>query len=470
MSDNLWQLSASSLTALIKQRKISCREVMQAHIKRLQDVNPIINAVVDFQEQRALLEADNADKSLQNGDDVGILHGVPITIKVNVDQKGFATTNGIVAKSNNIASKDSAIVSNLRKAGAVMLGRTNTPAFSLRWFTDNDLYGRTINPHNNQLTPGGSSGGAACAVATGLGAIAHGNDQGGSIRYPAYACGVYGLRPSFQRMPSYNHTNIERPFLFEMTAVQGPFARNVKDLRLALTAMSYYDCRDPWQIPITINQTSSKPIKVALCKELAGYKADLAITKALEQAAIWLQQAGYIVEEVIDLPNFDECKQMWLNFTVTDVINSSLHQDINKYGDAGVQNSLAIFANQISKQFNLSDYNAMLARRNTLRRAWLQFLQKYPLVLMPVSWSKPFAFNADEVKPSAAQHLIDAQSPLIAIAAMGLPGLSIPMPFNNNIPCGVQIIGKPFSEEDMLNAAQIIENNTGELTTVNPSF
>jgi len=168
MSDELWALSATELAQRIKTRAVSSREVMQSHLERLDVVNPRINAIVDWRADEALTEADAADAVLARGDDVGPLHGVPVTIKVNVDQKGWATSNGVVAKRNDIASEDSAVVANLRRAGAVVLGRSNTPAFSMRWFTDNDLYGRTHNPRNRALTPGGSSGGASAAVAAGL--------------------------------------------------------------------------------------------------------------------------------------------------------------------------------------------------------------------------------------------------------------------------------------------------------------
>ena len=201
---DLWRLPAADLAALIKSKQVSTRDPATAALARLDQVNHQINAVIDHRPEDVLQQADAIDARLARGEDPGPLAGVPVTIKVNVDQTGYATTNGLNLQKDAIASAHNPVVNNFVKAGAVLLGRTNTPAFSLRWFTDNDLHGRTLNPWNASHTPGGSSGGASAAVAAGIGAIAHGNDQGGSIRYPAYACGVAGLRPTQGLVPAFN--------------------------------------------------------------------------------------------------------------------------------------------------------------------------------------------------------------------------------------------------------------------------
>ena len=185
MTDELWRLDAVDLAAGIRRRQFSAREATEQVLARIESVNPRINALPDVMADEARAAADAADRALAAGLAPGLLHGVPVTVKVNVDTAGRATTDGIVALKANLARSDSPVVANLRGAGAVIVGRSNTPAFSLRWFTDNDLHGRTLNPFDPAVTPGGSSGGAAAAVATGMGPIAHGNDYGGSIRYPA---------------------------------------------------------------------------------------------------------------------------------------------------------------------------------------------------------------------------------------------------------------------------------------------
>ena len=201
---DLWRLSAADLAALIKSKKVSAKEAATAALARLDAVNPKINAVIDHRPADVLAQAAAIDAAIGRGEDAGPLAGVPVTVKVNVDQEGFATTNGLKLQRDAIAKSNSPVVDNLRKAGAVILGRTNCPAFSYRWFTTNLVHGDTKNPRDPGITPGGSSGGAGAAVAAGIGHIAHGTDIAGSIRYPAYACGVHGLRPTIGRIPAFN--------------------------------------------------------------------------------------------------------------------------------------------------------------------------------------------------------------------------------------------------------------------------
>ncbi len=202
--EDLWRLSAKELAGLIRSKKVSAKEAASSALARLDAVNPKINAVVDHRPEEVLAQAARVDAAIARGEDAGPLAGVPVTIKANIDQEGFATTNGLKLQHDLIARANSPVVDNLRKAGAVMLGRTNCPAFSYRWFTTNLIHGDTRNPRDPHLTPGGSSGGAGAAVAAGIGHIAHGTDIAGSIRYPAYACGVHGIaadgrpRPGFQ--------------------------------------------------------------------------------------------------------------------------------------------------------------------------------------------------------------------------------------------------------------------------------
>ena len=205
-----FRLTASELVPLISAGHLSAREVLTSVLARMDRVNPDLNAVVQRMDAEAIVAADAVDAALARGENLGPLAGVPVTVKVIVDQAGHATTNGLRTQSGLVATDDSPVVANLRKAGAIIVGRTNTPAFSLRWFTRNSLHGATRNPHDATLTPGGSSGGAGAAVAAGIGAIGHGTDIAGSIRYPAYACGVHGLRPSLGRVPAYNATGGDR--------------------------------------------------------------------------------------------------------------------------------------------------------------------------------------------------------------------------------------------------------------------
>ncbi|MBX9700194.1 MAG: amidase, partial [Acetobacteraceae bacterium] len=200
---DLWALEAVEIARLIRTGLASSREATVSALARLHAVNPKVNAVVDVMEAEALAAADAADAARASGEVLGPLHGVPVTVKINVDMAGRATTNGVVAFRDAIAAEDGTVVANLRRAGAVIIGRTNTPCFSMRLFCENDLHGATLNPWDRGRTPGGSSGGAGAAAAVGIGAVAHGNDIAGSIRWPAFCNGVVGLRPTVGRVAGF---------------------------------------------------------------------------------------------------------------------------------------------------------------------------------------------------------------------------------------------------------------------------
>ena len=273
-----WRLTASELAAKLRGREVSAEEVARDALSRLEAANPAINAVVDHRSEEVLAEAREVDRRLGAGEDPGPLAGVPVTIKVNADQVGHATTNGLRTQRELIAKEDNPVVSNFRRAGAVVLGRTNTPAFSLRWFTRNALHGNTRNPRDPRLTPGGSSGGAAASLAAGIGALAHGTDIGGSVRYPAYACGVHGLRPTLGRIAAFNASSPERAIGAQLMAVSGPLARSIPDLRAALAALAAPDPRDPWWVPAPL-EGPPLPKRAALCVRPEGL-ASLSMSSA----------------------------------------------------------------------------------------------------------------------------------------------------------------------------------------------
>ncbi|HSV61211.1 MAG TPA: amidase family protein [Variovorax sp.] len=456
-----WQLDASKLAQRIARREISCEQSVASCLDRIAQVNPRLNAVVDADAAGALREAREADARLARGEAVGPLHGVPVTIKVNADQRGFATTNGVPACRDHVADADSAVVANLRQAGAIPIGRTNTPAFSMRWFTDNALHGRTLNPHDASLTPGGSSGGAAVAVAAGMGPIAHGNDVGGSIRYPAYACGVYGLRPTVGRVPAFNPSaRAERPTSFFLNSVQGPLARSVADLRLALAAMSAGDVRDPQWVAAPALGAGAAPCRVALCLEAPGYRADPAVTGALKQAARMLAQAGYQVEEAAP-PRLREAADAWLRLT-THEVQVTMDEAVHGSGDPAIGLAHRAMC-ELAPRLDMEAYLRLQGLRVALQREWAVFLQRHPLLLCPVSWQVPFPVDEDLKGAQVMRQLVDAQSMLLATAILALPGLTVPMGLVQGMPTGVQLVAARFNEARCLDAAVEIERQRGPL-------
>jgi amidase len=285
---------------------------VSAAIERMQASNPAINAVTLDLSEQALADAARADDARSAGERCGPLHGVPITIKENADQEGLPNPNGVAAFKDLIAPGDASVVVNLKKAGAIVIGRTNTPEFSLRYFTDNPLRGLTHNPWKEGITPGGSSGGAAASVAMGIGDIAHGNDLGGSLRYPAYACGVATIRPSLGRVPAYNPSSAEeRPPSFQLMSVQGPIARQVEDVRLALSVMAAGDPRDPWWVPAPLEGPDpSAPVGVAVVKAPAGLACAAPVAQAIDSAAAHLRRSSPLTSPRSRLVGATSCSPM----------------------------------------------------------------------------------------------------------------------------------------------------------------
>ncbi|MCU0888714.1 MAG: amidase [Rubritepida sp.] len=451
-----WRWSAADLARAIRLGTLSAREAVQSALARCAEANPAINAVVELRAEEALAAADAADAARARGEALGPLHGVPVTIKVNVDQRGAATTNGCVPLAGLVAPDDSAVVANLRRAGAIPIGRTNTPALSMRWFTENALHGRTLNPWSAAHTPGGSSGGAAAAVAAGIGAIAHGNDLGGSIRYPAYACGVVGIKPSFGRVPAFNPTaQGERPVALQLMSVQGPLARRVQDLRLALAAMAEGDARDPWWMPAPLTHPPApRPLRVALCLDPAGTGVHPAVAAALHAAAGALEAAGYVVEERAP-PDFAGVARDWDTLCVAEA-RGALAQVFAELGDAGAQATFVEMTRH-APVLDTAGFSALLARRTAHQRAWQAFQAEWPLLLCPVSAEPPFPQGLDVAGEAGFARVFRAQQPLLAAPLLGVPAVSVPTGVTEGLPMGVQITAPRWREDLALDAAEVIE-------------
>ena len=382
------------------------------------------------------------------------LAGVPVTVKANVDQAGFATTNGVRLQRDLVAQVNSPVVDNLLRAGAVIIGRTNTPAFSLRWFTGNLLHGSTKNPRDPALTPGGSSGGAAAAVATGVGHLAHGTDIGGSIRYPAYACGVHGLRPTLGRVAAYNASSPERGIGGQLMAVSGPIGRTMADLRAGLAAMAAPDPRDPWWTPAPLEGPPA-PLHAAVCLRPDGLAIVKEIEAALLDAARLLADAGWRVEMIAATPPFREASDLQERLWLGDGF-AALAEAAEREGDPG---ALTVVANMRRKveSWGAETMALTLVRRATLTREWLLFLEKYPVLLLPVSAELPFPDGLDLQGEAAFRRVWEAQLTQTSVPLMGLPGLTVSTGLIGATPVGVQIIAGRYREDLCLRAGEAIE-------------
>ncbi|MGP9809988.1 amidase family protein [Rhodopseudomonas sp. NSM] len=460
----IWRLSAAELAALIRTRSVSAREAAQAALDRLDAVNPAINAVIDHRPDAALAQADAVDAALKRGDDAGPLAGVPVTVKVNIDQEGFATTNGLTQQRDLIATSSSPVVDNLRKAGAIIVGRTNTPAFSYRWFTSNKLHGETLNPRDPSITPGGSSGGAGAAVAAGIGHIAHGTDIAGSVRYPAYACGVHGLRPTLGRIAAYNASSPERPICPQISAVSGPLARTIGDLRIALAVMSQPDARDPWWVPAPLDGPPM-PKRAALCIAPDGLEVVPEVRDAVVDAARRLEQAGWTVEELTSTPPLREAADLQARLWLGDGYQAMLAA-AEREGDEG---ALACLNGNRDREIpDAAAYSKLLTRRATLTRDWQLFFERYAVLLMPVSGELPFPQRLDLKDEASFKRVWAAQMPQVGIPFMGLPGLTVSTGLVGRVPVGVQLVAGRYREDLCLLAGEAIEAGGTPASPIDP--
>jgi amidase len=456
--------SVRATAAAIVDRSISVQEVIEHHLAWMARVNPALNAVTVDLSVAARATAERADAQLRSGGAVGALHGVPVTIKENVDQAGLPTPNGIPAYAGLIAPEDSPVVRNLLDAGAIVIGRSNTPEFSFRITTDNPLRGRTRNPWTDAITCGGSSGGAGAAVAAGIGCIAHGNDIGGSLRYPAYCNGVATIRPTIGRVPAFNPSQLaERPYLMQMMSVQGPMARSVADVRLALQVMARRDPRDPLWTPAPFEGPRlPQPMRIALLQESCGLPVDEDVAAALARAAEILREAGYVVEEVAPPCDMRKLLQVWFAIIFTEM--HVLQEPAMRPVASPEMNSLLDAYLEVAGVCDLAGYLRALTERQAALRLWLLFQEHYPLALCPVSLQKPVAPGADLGGAASVRRIFDSCLYLPTMNLLGLPGAVVPVARAGRIPLGVQLVGQRYREDLCLDAAEAIERATGVMT------
>lgn len=461
-----WRLPATKVAALVRAKRVSATEVAKDALARLEAANPAINAVIAHRPEETLAEAARVDAALARGEDPGPLAGVPVTVKVNVDQAGHTTTNGLRIQKDHLASADNPVVANLRKAGAVILGRTNTPAFSLRWFCRNGLHGHTKNPWNPAITPGGSSGGAAAATAAGIGAIGHGTDIGGSIRYPAYACGIHGLRPTLGRIPAVNMSSPDRHIGGQIMAVSGPLARTIADVKLAFEAMCARDVREPWYVEMPL-QGPPVARRAALCVKPEGLATVPEVEAALRDAARRLEAAGWVVEEV-PLPPLREPARLqallWLAET-----RRGLNKAIAAENDP---DATFVYAQMeaLCPAPDLFGFMDALQARVGFVRQWMQFFETYPVALCPVSAELPFADQSDVESPERFRAIMEAQLTQVGLPLMGLPGLAVTTGLVGRTPVGVQLLAGRYREDLLLEAGAAIEAAGVPATPVEPAL
>jgi amidase len=460
MSEALWQKNAVEISAGIRDKSFSCSEVMESVVERIRALNPKLNAIVTDLTDQALGEAAAADRALPTLGEPGALFGVPVTIKVNIDVEGQATTNGLPALANLMAPADSPVVRNLRRAGAIIVGRTNTPEVSMRATTVNPLHGRTWNPWHPDASPGGSSGGAGAAAAAGFGPIHHGNDIGGSLRFPAFANGVATIKPTQGRIPAFNPSaTAERGLLAQLTSVQGAIARTVADVRLATRVMAGGDPRDPWWVPAPFDgEPLPRPIRVAVTRNSHGYPMHPGIIRLIDRAAGYLGNAGYDVVEA-EPPSIMEPARGWFTVLLTE-LKATLGPVIDQHGTDELRRIFGWYYD-IGKILDFDEYRAGLADRTRMTRAWNVFLNAHPLVLTPFLMRPTYPWNYDAQGLVQTKDLFDAAIYSYGVNYLGLPAGVVPVDLVEDLPAGVQLVGRRFREDVILDAMAAIERSAG---------
>ena len=462
----LWQNSASELAGMIARGETTSQQVVEAHLVRIKQVNPAVNAVVTVLEAEALGGAALADADVAAGKPLGPLHGVPFTVKANIDLMGTPTTHGVPAFANAMPDADHPMVERMKAAGAIPIGRTNLPDMALRVHTDSALYGLSRNPWNLERTTGGSSGGEAAALATGMSPIGLGNDIGGSLRNPAFCCGIASLKPGFGRIPSASGVEPKSGLqVIQLMAVQGPMARTVADLRLALGILAGPHPRDPFSFhgPLT-GPKPVGPIKVAMVPDPAGGTTAPEISAGVRAAAAALADAGYEVSEV-NPPMVEEAIVAWGQWiawefgTMADVLGQVMSPEA------------AGFFLSFAASFGTPDYGQgvqLQVRRHEIARAWSEFFAEYPIILGP-TWCQPqFEHGYDVAGPESAAQVLNLLRFVTPMNLLGLPVACVPTGTANGLPLGVQVVGDRFREDLCLDAAEAIEQRMGRLTPIDP--
>jgi amidase len=459
----LWRLGAGELAGLIARDEASASDVLDAHLERIEAVNPHVNAIVRRLDDEARTAAAAADRAFAEGAPLGPLHGVPFTVKENIDLAGTPTTQSLPALAEAVSPLDAPHVERLRAAGAIPIGRTNLPDLGLRVHTDSSLHGLTRNPWDPERTAGGSSGGEAVALATGMSPLGLGNDIGGSLRNPAHCCGIASIKPTPGRVP-YATTIPPEDFgpAGQLMEVEGVMARRVADVRLGLSIVAGPHVRDPGSLPVPLELPRPEgAVKVALLAEPPGGSTDAAIAGVVRAAADALANAGFDVVEAVP-PSYEAALEVWGRWLMSDIralmpiLRQIMGPDALRFLD---------LADTEYPVLGTDEYIATLTERRTIARAWALFLAEHPLILSPTWTQPPFRHGFDLAD---AEAVFELMRPVLPANLLGLPAAVVCGGLAGGLPVGVQVIGDRFQELLCLDAAQAIEDAVGVLTPIDP--
>lgn len=468
MSTQWWRKSATELARLVREGSVTSREIVESHLSRMNEVNPRLNAVVRRLDDSALAEADEADRRRARGESLGPLDGVPFTVKENIDVAGTPTTNSVPMLAEAFAHRDAPVVERMRAAGGVVIGRTNLPEMGLRVHTDSSLHGLARNPWHPDRTTGGSSGGEAAALASGMSPIGLGNDIGGSLRNPAHCCGVASIKPTVGVIPWA--TDIPPTSLGlaqQLMLVEGVMARRVADVRMGFDVVRGSHPRDPFSADVVLRGApTERRWRVAVMAEPPGGRTDPGIAGAVRRAADVLADLGHEVVEAVP-PDFEATIEMWsslLNLELSvlqPLLDAVMGEDARKFLEFG------------RAAFPLLDAEGAASlhmRRFEVAQRWAEWFETHDTVLGP-TWALPaFEHGFDVAGLDQALVVLETFRPVMAANLFGAPAAIVPVGPVDGLPVGVQVSSWRQRDVLCLDVAQAIDERIGLDTPIDPVF
>ncbi len=451
--DDLTYSSASSLARAIREKKVSAVEVLEAHLRRIDEVNPKLNAVVQLAPGRALAEARVADAALARGEPTGPLHGVPFTIKDSHDTEGIVSTGGTKGRAGFVPDRDATVVARMRSAGGILMGKTNTPELTFAFETDNLVYGRTNNPYDLACTSGGSSGGAGAIIAAGGSPLDLGSDTGGSIRTPAHSCGIAGIKPTSGRVPRTGHIIPGGMGAMDSLTVVGPMARYVDDLSLTLNVIAGPDGIDPAIVPVPLGDPADvdpRGLTVAWYTDNGLRPPTAEVAAAVKAAADALTDAGVtLVEDRPDaLKGFRDVRMIVLDGGAT------VRRLLDKAGTTETHPWVGALINDHDPT-PVGEYTALLEQMDTFRSEMLAFMERYDAILCPV---RPTA----ALPHGEGLKLKGVTSYMSVFNITGWPVTVVRAGESaEGMPIGVQLVARPWRDDVSLALAGVVESALG---------
>ncbi|HEY6236705.1 MAG TPA: amidase [Candidatus Elarobacter sp.] len=460
MPNDLCRLSATELLRRMRSKEVSARDVMAAHLAQIERVNPLLNAIVTLHAGDAMAAAQLADEAHARGDALGPLHGLPVAHKDSFLTRGMRTTFGSPIFTKFIPDHDSIVVERQKRAGAITVGKTNMPEFAAGSQTFNTVFGATRNPYDPSKTCGGSSGGAAVALATGMVALADGSDLGGSLRNPANFCNVVGLRPSIGRVPQWPSQDA-----WGTLAVSGPMARTVEDVALFLRVLAGPDARDP----ISLDDDGARfggslqrdfaRTRIAWSVDLGGLPVEPPVTAVLESRRGVFTDIGCDVEEASpDLSGADEVFQTLRGLSFVNAYGALLDEHPTKFKDTIVWNV------ELGRALTGTQVGTATLKRSQIFARMHDFMERYEFLIAPVNQVAPFSIEQEypaAINGVPMNNYLDWMRSCSAITVTGHPSISVPCGFTpDGLPVGVQIVGRYRDELGLLQLAHAFEQRT----------